>query len=148
MRIFCSLRNRFFFVALSPRSLWFLHFIQNGPTHNQNLQHRMFFTGGFPQYVFLSFFAGAYGLNVWPVAHKLISTAALKFLGFVMCIKRRSSTVTTDELKTIQDLINYRPCKRLAFKTQHEVFHPSLKRDELRTRIYVILIALDQVLRL
>ena len=47
--------------------------------------------------------------------------------------KRPLSTVTTDELKMIQDLINHRPRKRLGFKTPHEVFHQSLKRVALRT---------------
>jgi IS30 family transposase len=47
--------------------------------------------------------------------------------------KRPLSTVTDDELKMIQDLINHRPRKRLGFKTPHEVFHQSLKRVALRT---------------
>ncbi len=47
--------------------------------------------------------------------------------------KRPLSTVTTDELKMIQDLINHRPRKRLGFKTPHDVFHQSLKRVALRT---------------
>jgi IS30 family transposase len=46
--------------------------------------------------------------------------------------KRPLSTVTNDELKMIQDLINHRPRKRLGFKTPHEVFHQSLKRVALR----------------
>ncbi len=47
--------------------------------------------------------------------------------------KRPLSTVTTDELKMIQDRINHRPRKRLGFKTPYEVFHQSLKRvDEHR----------------
>jgi IS30 family transposase len=47
--------------------------------------------------------------------------------------KRPLSTVTGDELKMIQDLINHRPRKRLGFKTPHEVFHQSFKRVALRT---------------
>jgi len=49
--------------------------------------------------------------------------------------KRPLSTVTTDELKMIQDLINHRPRKRLGFKTPHEVFHQSLNCVALRTLI-------------
>jgi len=39
--------------------------------------------------------------------------------------KRPLSTVTTDELKMIQDCINHQPRKRLGFRTPHQVFHES-----------------------
>lgn len=87
-------------------------------------------------------------MNAWPVAYKLSSAAVLRFWGFLKSIRKPSSTVITDELKMIKGLIYNQPQKRLAFKTQHVMFHPSLKRDALRTRIYVILMALDQVQRL
>ena len=47
--------------------------------------------------------------------------------------KRPLSTVTSDELKMIQDRINHRPRKRLGFKTPYQVFHQSLNRVALRT---------------
>jgi IS30 family transposase len=47
--------------------------------------------------------------------------------------KRPLSTVTSEELKMIQDRINHRPRKRLGFKTPYEVFYQSLKRVALRT---------------
>jgi IS30 family transposase len=47
--------------------------------------------------------------------------------------KRPLSTVTSEELKMIQDRINHRPRKRLGFKTPYQVFHQSLKRVALRT---------------
>jgi IS30 family transposase len=47
--------------------------------------------------------------------------------------KRPLSTVTSEELKMIQDRINHRPRKRLGFKTPYEVFHQSLNRVALRT---------------
>jgi IS30 family transposase len=46
--------------------------------------------------------------------------------------KRPLSTVTEEELKMIQDLLNHRPRKRLGFKTPHQVFHAALKRVALR----------------
>jgi len=47
--------------------------------------------------------------------------------------KRKLSTVTDEELKMIQNLLNHRPRKRLGFKTPYQVFHESLKRVALRT---------------
>lgn len=47
--------------------------------------------------------------------------------------KRRLSTVTDEELKIIENLLNHRPRKRLGFKTPHQVFHESLNRVALRT---------------
>jgi IS30 family transposase len=47
--------------------------------------------------------------------------------------KRPLSTVTSEELKMIQDRINHRPRKRLGFKTPYQVFHQSLNRVALRT---------------
>ena len=47
--------------------------------------------------------------------------------------KRRLSTVTDQELKMIEELLNHRPRKRLGFKTPHQVFHESLNRVALRT---------------
>jgi IS30 family transposase len=39
--------------------------------------------------------------------------------------KRPLSTVTTDELKMIQDRINHQPRKQLGFRTPYQVFHES-----------------------
>jgi IS30 family transposase len=47
--------------------------------------------------------------------------------------KRRLSTVTDQELKMIEELLNHRPRKRLGFKTPNQVFHESLNRVALRT---------------
>jgi IS30 family transposase len=47
--------------------------------------------------------------------------------------KRKLSTVTDEELKMIQNLLNHRPRKRLGFKTPYQVFHESLNRVALRT---------------
>jgi IS30 family transposase len=47
--------------------------------------------------------------------------------------KRPLSTVSSEELKMIQDRINHRPRKRLGFKTPYQVFHQSLNRVALRT---------------
>jgi transposase, IS30 family len=46
--------------------------------------------------------------------------------------KRPLSTVTDEELKMIEDKLNFRPRKRLGFKTPHQVFHESLNRVALR----------------
>ncbi len=46
--------------------------------------------------------------------------------------KRLMSTVTDEEITMIQNRLNYRPRKRLGFKTPHEVFHQSLNRVALR----------------
>lgn len=46
--------------------------------------------------------------------------------------KRSMSTVTDEEITMIQNRLNYRPRKRLGFKTPHEVFHQSLNRVALR----------------
>ena len=46
--------------------------------------------------------------------------------------KRLMSTVTDEEIKMIQNRLNYRPRKRLGFKSPHEVFHQSLNRVALR----------------
>ncbi len=46
--------------------------------------------------------------------------------------KRSLSTVTDEEITMIQNRLNYRPRKRLGFKTPHEVFHQSLNRVALR----------------
>jgi transposase, IS30 family len=46
--------------------------------------------------------------------------------------KRTMSTVTDEEIRMIQNRLNYRPRKRLGFKTPAEVFHQSLKRVALR----------------
>jgi len=47
-------------------------------------------------------------------------------------LKKPLSTVTTDEIKMIQDIINHRPRKRIGFKTPHKVFHQSLNRVAIR----------------
>jgi IS30 family transposase len=47
--------------------------------------------------------------------------------------KRKLSTVTDEELKMIQNLLNHRPRKRLGFKPPYQVFHESLNRVALRT---------------
>jgi IS30 family transposase len=46
--------------------------------------------------------------------------------------KRSLSTVTEEEITMIQNRLNYRPRKRLGFKTPYEVFHQSLNRVALR----------------
>ena len=46
--------------------------------------------------------------------------------------KRSLSTVTNEEITMIQNRLNYRPRKRLGFKSPHEVFHQSLNRVALR----------------
>ena len=46
--------------------------------------------------------------------------------------KRLMSTVTDEEITMIQNRLNYRPRKRLGFKSPHEVFHQSLNRVALR----------------
>jgi IS30 family transposase len=46
--------------------------------------------------------------------------------------KRSMSTVTDEEITMIQNRLNYRPRKRLGFKTPHEVFYQSLNRVALR----------------
>jgi len=46
--------------------------------------------------------------------------------------KRLLSTVTDEELKMIEDKLNFRPRKRLGFRTPHQVFHESLNRVALR----------------
>ena len=46
--------------------------------------------------------------------------------------KRLMSSVTDEEITMIQNRLNYRPRKRLGFKTPHEVFHQSLNRVALR----------------
>lgn len=46
--------------------------------------------------------------------------------------KRPLSTVTAEELQMIEDKLNFRPRKRLGFRTPHEVFHESLNRVALR----------------
>jgi len=46
--------------------------------------------------------------------------------------KRPLSSVTDTELAQIEDLLNNRPRKRLAFKTPHELFSQSLNRVALR----------------
>jgi IS30 family transposase len=48
-------------------------------------------------------------------------------------INRHLSIVTDEELKMIEDRLNHRPRKRLAFKTLYQVFHESLNRVALRT---------------
>ncbi len=52
--------------------------------------------------------------------------------------KRAMSTVTDEEIRMIQNRLNNRPRKRLRFKTPAEVFHQSLKRVALRTRIHLM----------
>ena len=47
--------------------------------------------------------------------------------------KRPLSSVTDTELAIIEDRLNNRPRKRLAFKTPHELFSQSLNRVALRT---------------
>ena len=47
--------------------------------------------------------------------------------------KRRTETITDDELTMIQNRLNHRPRKRLGFKIPYEVFHASLNRVALRT---------------
>ena len=46
--------------------------------------------------------------------------------------KRPLSTVTDAELKMIEDKLNFRPRKRLGFRTPYQVFHESLNRVALR----------------
>ena len=46
--------------------------------------------------------------------------------------KRLMSTVSDEEITMIQNRLNYRPRKRLGFKSPHEVFHQSLNRVALR----------------
>ena len=46
--------------------------------------------------------------------------------------KRPLSSVADTELDQIEDLLNNRPRKRLAFKTPHELFSQSLNRVALR----------------
>lgn len=46
--------------------------------------------------------------------------------------KRLLSTVTDEELKMIEDKLNFRPRKRLGFRTPYQVFHESLNRVALR----------------
>lgn len=46
--------------------------------------------------------------------------------------KRLLSTVTDEELRRIQNQLNYRPRKRLGFKTPSDVFTQSLNRVALR----------------
>jgi len=46
--------------------------------------------------------------------------------------KRPLSTVTDEELKMIEDKLNFRPRKRLGFRTPYQVFHESLNRVALR----------------
>ena len=45
---------------------------------------------------------------------------------------RPLSTVTDEELKMIEDKLNFRPRKRLGFRTPYQVFHESLNRVALR----------------
>jgi IS30 family transposase len=52
--------------------------------------------------------------------------------------KRAMSTVTDEEIRMIQNRLNNRPRKRLGFKTTAEVYHQSLKRVALRTRIQLM----------
>jgi IS30 family transposase len=47
--------------------------------------------------------------------------------------KRRMETVTDEVLTMIKNRLNYRPRKRLGFKTLHEVFHVSLNCVAVRT---------------
>ena len=47
--------------------------------------------------------------------------------------KLAMSTVSDEEIRMIQNRLNNRPRKRLAFKTPAEVFHQSLERVALRT---------------
>ena len=46
--------------------------------------------------------------------------------------KRPLSTITDEELKMIEDKLNFRPRKRLGFRTPYQVFHESLNRVALR----------------
>ena len=46
--------------------------------------------------------------------------------------KRAMATVTDEEITMIQNRLNYRPRKRLGFKSPHEVFQLSLNRVALR----------------
>ncbi len=50
--------------------------------------------------------------------------------------KRLLFAVTDEELKMIEDKLNYRPRKRLGFRTPHQVFHESMNRVVLRPLIH------------
>lgn len=47
--------------------------------------------------------------------------------------KRRSDTVTDEELTMVENKLNHRPRKRLGFKMPCEVHHASLNRVAVRT---------------